>query len=49
MVTIDDLYKLMEQDGFEQVVFHYDKKTGLKAISAVHNTELGFGIGGTRF
>ncbi len=32
----------------EQVVFCYDKKTGLKAIIAIHNTTLGPALGGTR-
>ena len=32
----------------EQVVFCQDKKTGLKAIIAIHNTVLGPGLGGTR-
>ena len=32
----------------EQVVFCNDKKTGLKAIIAIHNTNLGPALGGTR-
>ena len=32
----------------EEVVFCYDKKTGLKAIIAIHNTTLGPALGGTR-
>jgi len=32
----------------EQVVFCHDKHTGLKAIIAIHNTELGPSLGGTR-
>lgn len=32
----------------EQVVFCYDKATGLKAIIAIHNTTLGPSLGGTR-
>ncbi len=32
----------------EQVVFCYDKATGLKAIIAIHNTTLGSALGGTR-
>ncbi len=32
----------------EQVVFCHDKHTGLKAIIAIHNTELGPALGGTR-
>jgi len=33
----------------EQVMFCYDKSTGLKSIIAVHNTILGPALGGTRF
>jgi leucine dehydrogenase len=36
-------------DGHEQVVFGYDKKSGLKAIIAIHSTALGPALGGTRF
>ena len=32
----------------EQVVYCFDKATGLKAIVAIHNTTLGPGMGGTR-
>ncbi|MEO8087342.1 MAG: Glu/Leu/Phe/Val dehydrogenase [Bacteroidota bacterium] len=32
----------------EEVVFCYDKKTGLKAIIAIHDTTLGPALGGTR-
>lgn len=38
----------MEGMGHEQVMFCYDKETGLKAIIAVHNTVLGPALGGTR-
>lgn len=34
--------------GHEQVVFCHDKDTGLKAIIAIHNTNLGPALGGTR-
>lgn len=34
--------------GHEQVVFCYDKATGLKAIIAIHDTTLGPALGGTR-
>src|SRR5215203_312411 len=34
--------------GHEQVVFCNDSATGLKAIIAIHNTELGPALGGTR-
>jgi len=35
--------------GHEQVVFGYDRKTGLKAIVGLYSTALGPGLGGTRF
>ena len=34
--------------GHEQVVFCHDEETGLKAIIAIHNTNLGPALGGTR-
>ena len=34
--------------GHEQVVFCFDKSTGLKAIIAIHDTTLGPALGGTR-
>ena len=37
-----------EFDGHEVVAFHSDPATGLKAIIAVHNTNLGHGLGGCR-
>ncbi len=39
---------IISQGGHEQVVFCYDKKAGLKAIIAIHNTNLGPALGGTR-
>ncbi len=36
------------QNDHEQVVFCYDKASGLKAIIAIHNTVLGPAAGGTR-
>ena len=41
------LDKMFNMDH-EQVVFCNDKKTGLKAIIAIHNTNLGPALGGTR-
>jgi leucine dehydrogenase len=37
-----------EYDQHEQVAFHHDLATGLKAIIAVHSTRLGCGLGGCR-
>jgi len=39
----------MEKYDYEQLVFFQDRNTGLKAITCVHNTVLGPGLGGTRF
>lgn len=36
-------------DGHEQVTFCYDAASGLKAIIAIHNTNLGPSLGGCRF
>lgn len=35
-------------DEHEQVVFCHDKESGLKAIVAIHNTNLGPAVGGCR-
>ncbi|SET59938.1 leucine dehydrogenase [Salinibacillus kushneri] len=43
-----ELFKYMEQDEYEQVVFCQDKDSGLKAIIAIHDTTLGPALGGTR-
>ncbi len=42
-------FDLVDFDNHEQVVFCSDKKTGLKAIIAVHSTALGPAAGGCRF
>jgi leucine dehydrogenase len=36
-------------EGHEQVLFGYDKVSGLRAIIAIHSTALGPALGGTRF
>jgi len=38
----------MEQHDHEQVLFCFDRPTGLKAIIAIHDTTLGPALGGTR-
>lgn len=43
-----EVFELMEKHGHEQVVFGYDKVSGLKAIIAIHDTTLGPSLGGTR-
>ena len=42
------MFELMEYDDFEQIVYGYDKYSGLKCIIAIHNTALGPAFGGTR-
>jgi leucine dehydrogenase len=38
----------MEKQGYEQVVFNYDRVSGLRAIIAIHDTTLGPALGGVR-
>ena len=42
------IFEQMEKYGHEQVIFNYDKATGLKAIIAIHDTTLGPALGGCR-
>lgn len=42
------VFDYMEKYGHEQIIFFYDKTTGLKGITAIHDTKLGPAIGGTR-
>jgi leucine dehydrogenase len=42
------IFEMMEKYGHEQIVFCYDKASGLKAIIGVHDTTLGPALGGTR-
>jgi valine dehydrogenase (NAD+) len=37
------------QQGHERVVFHEDRRSGLRAIVAIYSTALGPALGGTRF
>lgn len=46
--TIEGVFGQMEKYGHEQVIFNYDKATGLKAIVAIHDTTLGPALGGCR-
>jgi leucine dehydrogenase len=46
--TASSVFSLMTEMKHEQVVFCYDYETGLKAIIAIHNTNLGPSLGGTR-
>jgi leucine dehydrogenase len=42
------VFDLMEQYGHEQLVFCYDKASGLRAIIGIHDTTLGPALGGCR-
>ncbi|HHW17941.1 MAG TPA: Glu/Leu/Phe/Val dehydrogenase [Firmicutes bacterium] len=42
------VFDLMDKHGHEQVVFCYDKVSGLKSIIAIHDTTLGPALGGLR-
>lgn len=42
------IFKKLQEDDFEQVVFCQDKASGLKGIIAIHDTTLGPALGGTR-
>ena len=42
------VFEEMEKYGHEQVIFNYDKATGLKSIIAIHDTTLGPALGGCR-
>lgn len=43
-----DIFHEMERRGHEQVIFNYDRASGLKAIIAIHDTTLGPALGGCR-
>lgn len=42
------VFEYMAKNNYEQVVHFYDKTTGLKGITVIHNTTLGPALGGTR-
>lgn len=42
------LFEALKEGEFEQVVYGYDKYSGLKSIIIIHNTALGPAFGGTR-
>lgn len=43
-----DFFEQARAQRFGEVYFKYDEATGLKAIIAIHNTNLGPALGGTR-
>jgi leucine dehydrogenase len=42
------IFETMVERGHERVCFHWDPKTQLRAIVAIHSTKLGNALGGTR-
>ncbi|OWZ84935.1 Leu/Phe/Val dehydrogenase [Natranaerobius trueperi] len=42
------VFEEMEKHDHEQIIFNYDKTTGLKSIIAIHDTTLGPALGGCR-
>lgn len=46
--SINSIFEQMEEFGHEQVIFNYDKATGLRSIIAIHDTTLGPALGGCR-
>ena len=43
-----DLFDIMKQGGYEQVIFNFDRETGMRAIIAIHDSTLGQTFGGVR-
>jgi leucine dehydrogenase len=43
------VFAAVAKDGHEQILYGYDKISGLRAIIAIHSTALGPALGGTRF
>ncbi len=41
-------FEYMEKHDYEQLIYFYDKTTGLKGVTAIHDTTLGPALGGTR-
>jgi leucine dehydrogenase len=43
-----DIFEWMKKDGHEQIIFNFDKETGMRAIIAIHDSTLGQAFGGVR-
>jgi leucine dehydrogenase len=43
-----DIFELMKKGGHEQIIFNYDKETGMRSIIAIHDSTLGQTFGGVR-
>ena len=48
-ITAVDVFGRVAGEDYEQVVFNYDRPSGLRAIIAIHSTALGPALGGTRY
>ncbi len=48
-IASSDLFDLLTEYQHEQVVFNYEPSCGYKGIIAIHDTQLGPALGGTRF
>lgn len=44
-----DIFTALGEYDYEQIVFMNDEESGLKAITCIHDTTLGPGLGGTRY
>ena len=44
-----DVFGRVAGEDYEQVVFNYDRSSGLRAIIVIHSTALGPAAGGVRF
>lgn len=44
-----EIWREMEQEGMEKLVFCHDSSSGLQAFIAIHNTTLGPALGGCRY
>lgn len=45
---MQQMFDTLKKEEFEEIVYGYDKYSGLKSIIAIHNTALGPAFGGTR-
>ena len=43
-----DIFEMMKEHGHEQIIFNFDKETGMKTIIAIHDSTLGQTFGGVR-
>ena len=46
---MENIFDLLKEFDYEQIIFHNDNETGLKAITVIHDTTLGPALGGSRY